>query len=140
MGFSPQFVYMVDYIDIFLYVEPSLHLWDEGYLIMLDNMFDVPWIWFISTLLSIIVSVFIRVWIFFLLEILYGLWIRWLCPHKINLAIFLLFLFCGIIWGVLVLDILWRSGRILNWYHPDLNFFVVVVVRLLMTASISLGL
>jgi hypothetical protein len=36
-GFFIQFVYMVDYIDWFLYIEPPLHPWDEIYLIMLDD-------------------------------------------------------------------------------------------------------
>ena len=31
-GFFFQFFYMVDYIGRFLYVEPSLDLWDEIYL------------------------------------------------------------------------------------------------------------
>ncbi|ERE84018.1 hypothetical protein H671_2g6294 [Cricetulus griseus] len=31
------FFYVVDYIDGFSYVEPSLHPWDEAYLIMVDN-------------------------------------------------------------------------------------------------------
>jgi hypothetical protein len=35
--FSFQFVYIVDYIDRFLYVHP----WDETYLIMVDDAFDV---------------------------------------------------------------------------------------------------
>jgi hypothetical protein len=33
--------YMVDEIDIFPYIKPSLHLWDEGYLVMMDDRFDV---------------------------------------------------------------------------------------------------
>ena len=42
MFFFPfQFVYMVDYTDRFLYVEPSLHLWDEANLIMMDDFSDV---------------------------------------------------------------------------------------------------
>ena len=28
-----QFVYMVDYVDRFSYVEPSLQLWDEAHLV-----------------------------------------------------------------------------------------------------------
>jgi hypothetical protein len=36
-----KFVHIVDYIDGFPYVEPSLHLWDEAYLIMIFNPFDV---------------------------------------------------------------------------------------------------
>jgi hypothetical protein len=36
-----QFVYLVDYIDGFSYIEPSLHPWDSAYLIMVDDVFDV---------------------------------------------------------------------------------------------------
>jgi hypothetical protein len=36
-----EFVYIVDYIYGFLYIEPSLHPWDEAYLIMMDDRFDV---------------------------------------------------------------------------------------------------
>ncbi|ERE82891.1 hypothetical protein H671_2g7114 [Cricetulus griseus] len=34
-------IYMVDYSDGFSYVEPSLHPWDEAYLIMVDDFSDV---------------------------------------------------------------------------------------------------
>jgi len=30
----------VDYVDEFPYIEPSLHPWDEAYLIMMDDHFD----------------------------------------------------------------------------------------------------
>lgn len=36
-----EFVYIVDYIDGFPYIEPSLHPWNEAYLIMMDDCFDV---------------------------------------------------------------------------------------------------
>ena len=36
-----QFIYMMDYIDRFSYVEPALHLWDEAYLIIMDNFSNV---------------------------------------------------------------------------------------------------
>ena len=39
--FSFEFVYIVDYIDWFLYIELSLHPWDEAYLIMVSDHFDV---------------------------------------------------------------------------------------------------
>ena len=39
--YSFSLVYMVDYIDRFSYVEPSLHLWDEANLIMVDDFSDV---------------------------------------------------------------------------------------------------
>jgi len=35
--FSFEFVYILDYLDGFLYIEPSLHPWDEVYLIMMDD-------------------------------------------------------------------------------------------------------
>ena len=36
-----EFVSVVDYIDGFPYVEPSLHPWDKAYLITVDYRFDV---------------------------------------------------------------------------------------------------
>jgi hypothetical protein len=36
-----EFVYIVDYIDGICYIEPSLHSWDEAYLIIMDVRFDV---------------------------------------------------------------------------------------------------
>ena len=41
MWFLSQFVYIVDYIDGFPYIKPSLHPWDEAYLVMMDDRFDV---------------------------------------------------------------------------------------------------
>ena len=40
MAYFFEFVYIVDYIDGCLYIEPSLHSWDEAYLIMVDDHFD----------------------------------------------------------------------------------------------------
>ena len=36
-----QFVYVVEYIDRFSHVEPSLHLWDAADLSKMDDLFDV---------------------------------------------------------------------------------------------------
>jgi len=33
--------FILDYIDGFLYIKPSLHAWDEAYLFMMDDHFDV---------------------------------------------------------------------------------------------------
>ena len=41
MVFFFEFVYIVDYIDGFPYIIPSLQLWDEAYLIMVDDHFDM---------------------------------------------------------------------------------------------------
>ena len=40
-GFFFEFVYTVDYIDEFSYIEPSLLPWDEVYLIIIDDCFDL---------------------------------------------------------------------------------------------------
>jgi hypothetical protein len=50
---------MVDYIDRFSYVEPSMHFWNEAYLIMVDDIFDVSCILFMSILLGIFASMFV---------------------------------------------------------------------------------
>ena len=39
--FFLELVYIVVYIDGFLYIEPSLHPWDIAYLIMVNDNFDV---------------------------------------------------------------------------------------------------
>jgi hypothetical protein len=52
-----EYVYIVDYIDVFLYIESSLHSWDEPYLIMMDYRFGM---FLDSVLLSIFASIFIR--------------------------------------------------------------------------------
>jgi len=36
-----EFVYIVDYIDVFPYIEPSMYPWDEAYLITMDDCFDL---------------------------------------------------------------------------------------------------
>ena len=48
-------VYVVNYIYRLAYVEPALHPWDESYLIMVNNFFDV----LASILLKIFVSTFV---------------------------------------------------------------------------------
>jgi hypothetical protein len=40
-GFFFEFVYIVDYVDGFPYIETSLHPWNEAYLIMMNDRFDV---------------------------------------------------------------------------------------------------
>ena len=34
-------VYVMDYVYIFVYVEPAFQPWDEAYLIVMDKLFDV---------------------------------------------------------------------------------------------------
>jgi hypothetical protein len=39
--FFLEFVYIEDYFDGFPYIEPVLHPWDEAYLIIVNDGFDV---------------------------------------------------------------------------------------------------
>jgi hypothetical protein len=39
--FSFEFVYIVNYINGFSYIMPTLHPWDEAYLIVVNDGFDV---------------------------------------------------------------------------------------------------
>lgn len=73
-----QFVYIIYYIDQFLYIEPYLHAWDEAYLSMTNDVFDF-FIWFVNILLSIFASMFIQeigLKFLFFFESLCGLGIR----------------------------------------------------------------
>jgi hypothetical protein len=36
-----EFGYIVNYIDELLYIKPPLHQWDEAYLVMMNDCFDV---------------------------------------------------------------------------------------------------
>ena len=41
MIFSFEFVYIVDYVNVFSYIKPTLYPCDEAYLIMVNDGFDV---------------------------------------------------------------------------------------------------
>ena len=41
MVFVFEFVYIVDYVDGFPYIKPSLHPWNETYLVRMVDCFDV---------------------------------------------------------------------------------------------------
>ena len=41
MVFVFEFVYILDYVDGFPYIKPSLHPWDSAYFLMIDDCFDV---------------------------------------------------------------------------------------------------
>jgi hypothetical protein len=41
MDFFFEFVYILDCINGLLYIEPTLHSWDEAYLIVVNDGFDV---------------------------------------------------------------------------------------------------
>jgi len=53
-AFFFEFVSIVDYVDGFQYIKPSLHPWDEAYLIMMDDHFDV----FLDSVCKIFVEYF----------------------------------------------------------------------------------
>ena len=39
--FAFEFVYIVDYVDGFSYIEPFLHLWGEVFFMVVNDGFDV---------------------------------------------------------------------------------------------------
>ena len=41
MVFVFEYVYTLDYVDGFPYIKPSLHHWNETYLVRMDDCFDV---------------------------------------------------------------------------------------------------
>jgi hypothetical protein len=96
-----EFVYIVDYIDGFLHIKPSLHLWDEAYLIMMDDRFDV----FLDSVCKNFVEYFcIDIQKGNWSEVFFLFWGHWmvLLSSKMWLQVmswilFLLFLFCGIV-------------------------------------------
>ena len=57
MVFVLQFVYIMDYVDGFPYITPSLHPWNKTYLVMMDDCLNV---FLDSVLVSIFASIFIR--------------------------------------------------------------------------------
>ena len=71
-----EFVYVVDYIDGFLYIEPSLHPWDGPYLIMMDDHFDV--------FLDLVFENFIE---YFCINIHQGNWSEVLCGLGISVTV-----------------------------------------------------
>jgi hypothetical protein len=58
-NFFFEFVYIVDYVNGFSYIKPTLHLWDEACLTVLNIIFDMSWIWFAKILLSNFALIFI---------------------------------------------------------------------------------
>jgi hypothetical protein len=38
---SFEFVYLLDYVDGFLYIEPTLHPWAEAYFLVVNDGFDM---------------------------------------------------------------------------------------------------
>jgi hypothetical protein len=55
-----EFVYIMDYVDGFPYIEPSLHPWNKTYLVRMDDCFNVSWNQLAIILLSIFASIVIR--------------------------------------------------------------------------------
>jgi hypothetical protein len=60
VAFVFEFVYIMDFVDGFPYIKPSLYPWDEAYMVMMDDHLMCSWIWFERILLSIFASIFIR--------------------------------------------------------------------------------
>jgi hypothetical protein len=69
--------YFVDYIDGFLYIEPSLNPWDKAYLILVNDHFDV----FLDSLCENFI-----VYGFFIFALIYGV------GSNVSLLVFLYFI------------------------------------------------
>jgi hypothetical protein len=54
-----EFVYIMDYIDGFLYIKPSLYPWNKTYLVRMDDFFNV-FLGSVSENFTIFASIFIR--------------------------------------------------------------------------------
>ena len=116
VSFFFQFVFIVDYNDWFSYIEPFLHLWDEAYLIMVDDLFDM----FLDSVCKYFIEYFcVYIHKQSLSVILFLCWVFMWLGYKgtcgliqMNWAMFLLILLCEIIWGVLMLTFLWMSCKI----------------------------
>jgi hypothetical protein len=54
-----DFVYIVDYINGLSYIKPTLHPWDEAYLIMVNDGFDV----FLDSVHKILLSIYASIFI-----------------------------------------------------------------------------
>ena len=136
-----EFVYVVDCIDGFPYIEPFLHPWDEAYLIMEDDCFDV--------FLESVSNKFIE---YFFIDIHKGNW-----PEVLFLYwIFVWFWYqhnCGFIeelGSVPSVSILWNSLKSIGvnsslkfWWNSALKPsgpVLFLVGRLSMTPSISLSI
>jgi hypothetical protein len=59
MFFPFEFVYIVDYIDGFLYIEPSLYPGDEAYLIMMNDGSHM----FLNLVCEILLNIFASIFI-----------------------------------------------------------------------------
>ena len=57
MGFFFEFVHVVEHVDKVPYIEPSLHPWDEVYLTVVNNYFDV--------FLDLVCEILLKVIVFF---------------------------------------------------------------------------
>jgi hypothetical protein len=49
-----EFVYIVDYVNGFSYIKPTLHPWDEAFLFMVNDGFDV----FLDSVCKIFIAYF----------------------------------------------------------------------------------
>lgn len=92
MVFVLHSVYMVDYIYQFMYVEPSLHLWDEIYPILVDYLCDM-FLDLVSKYFTECFCIYVHrengPVIFFSFLGLCVVWVSdYLWSHKTNLAVF----------------------------------------------------
>ncbi|KAL6084498.1 hypothetical protein STEG23_009279 [Scotinomys teguina] len=132
-----KLVYMVYYIDRLSYVEPSLHLWDKAYLIMVHNVFDV----FLDHYISIFISNFIDLnarslsfalsfiisWCLFLLGDFDSSHSRVFSFHLVDLSV-------G--WN-LPSSAFYKVGFVDSWYSSPSSIPIIHMLDLFMVSQIS---
>jgi hypothetical protein len=91
------------------------------------------WIWFATILLRILASMFMKeISLYFLLMCSHLVLVSgWYLLHRMNLIVFLLFLTYGIVWRGLMLVLVWRSGRIQQYFVWPGPFFIWETLLLL---------
>ena len=82
MVFVFDFVYILNYVDGFPYIKPSLHLWNEAYLIMMDDHFVV----FLDSVSENFIEDFSSIFIREIVLKLYLCWVFLWFRYQSNLA------------------------------------------------------
>lgn len=111
------------FIDQFAYVEPSLHLWDKAFLIMVYDGFHG----FLHTFCKYFMEnlcICIHKWSAILFIHWVSMWFSYQssCGLIKKWAVFPLCPYCEIIWGVSTIIDHWKTGSSLFWIHFTLSF------------------
>jgi len=134
---------MVDYVDVFSYIEPFMNSWDEAYLIMVDDVFDV----FLDLVWEYFTAIFIRKFIILVWGSFTAIFIRKIDLNSLSLLVEssyglgakLIVASCFLLWNSLrSIDILVFESLV-EFLTKTIWLRIFLFGRLLMTVFISLG-